>query len=161
MVTGRLLYLTWLGTWRGRHWWKALCDCGRTCEVVWRRDVKSCGCASEEANKVRDFRTQRPDGGWGLKTEKRLVLQDGREVTVGELARQVGVHKRVMHRRVAEWPIERWLEPPHYTGKRDRRELIRRKNAERTTPRPQPWARAVMQQINRDGRAYRKPKPPS
>ena len=159
MICGRLLFQHWLGMWHGRHWWQALCDCGRTCEVQWRpNDVKSCGCQKEEKDRQRDFRTQRADGGWGLKTEKRLKLADGRTVTVTELARLAGVHKRVMARRVALWPEQRWLEPPHYVGKRDRRELIDRKNRERQTPRPQPWARAIMQQINADGRAYRKVK---
>jgi hypothetical protein len=63
MIVGRLLFQHWLGVWHGKHWWQALCDCGRTCEVQWRpRDIKSCGCLNEEQNRRRDFRTQRPDG---------------------------------------------------------------------------------------------------
>ena len=159
MVSGRLLYLSWLGKWRGRDWWKAVCECGRTCEVRWRPgNTSSCGCQNEQANRQRDFRTQRADGGWGIKNKLRLKLADGRETTVADLARQVGVSGRAMHNRIKRWPEHRWLEPVHYTGKRDRRELIRQKNAERQTPRPQPWAAATMRQINSDGRAYRKSK---
>jgi hypothetical protein len=54
--------------------------------------------------------------------------------------------------------MHRWLEPPHLKHPRHRRELIKKKNAERQTPRPQPWAAATMRQINSDGRAYRKSK---
>jgi hypothetical protein len=42
-----------------------------------------------------------------------------------------------MHRRITLWPAGRWLEPAH-TGKRDRRELIQRKNAEGKRPDPSP-----------------------
>jgi len=167
MIKDRLLYLEWLGVWRGRQWWRALCDCGRTCEVMWRRDVKSCGCANEEANRARDFRTQRPDGGWGLKTEKRLVLQDGRQVTIRQLARELGISIRAMHNRVERWPIERWLAPPQYVGKRARRrhELIAQKTQQRVARRPQPWASAVAKAINAAGlnrpKRLREPRTPS
>ena len=120
-------------------------------------DVKSCGCQKEEKDRQRDFRTQRATA-MGAQDREELKLADGRTVTVTELQRLAGVHKRVMARRVALWPEQRWLEPPHYVGKRDRRELIDRKNRERQTPRPQPWARAIMQQIKGYGRAYRKVK---
>jgi hypothetical protein len=162
MICGRLLFTTWLGTWHGKTWWKAVCECGRTCEVIWRPgNTSSCGCQNEQANRQRDFRTQRTDGGWGLKNQKRLTLQDGREVTARQLAREVGVSWGVMLRRIRLWPMHRWLEPPHLKHPRHRRELIKKKNAERQTPRPQPWAAATMRQINSDGRAWRKTKPTS
>jgi hypothetical protein len=79
-------------------------------------------------------------------------------VTARQLAREVGVTWHVMLRRIRLWPMHRWLEPPHLTHPRHRRALIKKKNAERQTPRPQPWAAATMRQINSDGRAYRKSK---
>jgi hypothetical protein len=57
-----------------------------------------------------------------------------------------------------QWPIERWLEPPHYTGPRDRRELIRNKNAERVTS-TTALMKAVAARVNAAGlnlRAHRR-----
>lgn len=152
MISGRLLYLEWLGAWRNKQWWKALCDCGKTVEVVWRPgDTMSCGCQKREQDRQRDFTTQRTDGTWGLKNKLRLKLADGRETTVADLARQVGSSLRAMHWRIKQWPEHRWLEPVQFRGKRDRRILIRQKNAERVARRPQPWASANIRSVNKRG----------
>src|SRR5262245_8413795 len=96
----------------GTQYWRYLCDCGR--EVVRPRDlrIKSCGCAKEEMDRKRDFRTLREDGRFRLNKSQELVLPDGRRVeSIHALARLAGISKRAACNRVANWPPERWLEP--------------------------------------------------
>jgi len=157
MIAGRLLYLEWLGK-RGRtHWWRALCDCGRSVEVMWRpANTMSCGCLQAEARRAHGWETQRTDGRWGLKNQARLVLPDGTVTTVKKLAQEVGVHPRVMAKRVERWPSERWREPAMARG--TRKAVITKTDWHR---RPQPWAAATTRMLNADGRAYRKTKPAS
>ena len=155
MIAHRLLYLEWLGKWKGMHYWKALCECGNTVETVWKiGDVRSCGCLQREARKAHGWETQRTDGRWGLKNEMRLRLTDGTITTAAKMAEQVGITHAKMNWRIRMWPEHRWLEPKSYIGAaaKQRDELIAEKARDKTWHRrPQPWAAATMKRINAEG----------
>lgn len=156
---GRLLCLEWLGRWKKRSFWRALCDCGRIVELRWRGGALSCGCLNEEAGKMRDFRVQRVDGTWGHVRARRIVFDDGQRFeSLQELADHIGISHNAMHQRFLHWPKERWREPgmPRGRGeKKHRRRLINEKHAARLTRKPQPWSRATIAKVNERNRRDR------
>jgi hypothetical protein len=137
-INGRLLCMEWLGTWRGRHWWRAICDCGKEIETRWRRDIKSCGCQNREVQKDHSWETQRPDGRWGLNNVKRLRLADGTYTTIKELAAKLGVSIYTMHNRVNRWPQERWLDPVRPVGRGNWRRKYPVRRLTRSSPEKAP-----------------------
>ena len=148
---GRLLCLEWIGRWKGRGFWKCQCDCGRQCIVEWVNTTRSCGCLQTEVRRKRDWSTLRLDGTWGHVHAKPVTLPDGRVFpSKMALARYIGIGQHAMDSRLATWPPERWLEPPHPRGlgeKKHRKAWIRSKRHK--SLRPQPWSSAVYHEINR------------